>query len=193
MEWLTEPVPALARNGLPGKKLECTDDDPNCDFGAFPGDNACTFRIAMCLNVAEPRFGCSPTDIATALVRGRADGDQDALEESLTDLGGEARPTCARGPLRGQPCVVNGDCDSVPGKGNGWCRRVVVFSPPFTTRNVCTDFAEIVVPLRQTRTGLLRKGVKIIGLQVTPSRNPVTGKRRAADSNFLKLTCYPQP
>jgi len=47
-EWLTDPSPRLNRRGLPAKRLECTDDDPSCDFGATTG--TCTFHVAMCFN-----------------------------------------------------------------------------------------------------------------------------------------------
>src|SRR5439155_19214059 len=48
-EWSTKPLPrALDRDGLPAHHLECVDDDPTCDLGATPGDQTCTFQIAMC-------------------------------------------------------------------------------------------------------------------------------------------------
>src|SRR5207244_3325546 len=62
-EFLADPPPPRDRDGVPVKTLECTDDDPACDFGATDGDEQCTFHIAMCFNVSEARFACTPTDV----------------------------------------------------------------------------------------------------------------------------------
>ena len=61
-EWLTDSSPSPDRRGLPAKRLECTDDDPTCDFGATTWQ-ACTFHVAMCFNATEQRFACTPSDV----------------------------------------------------------------------------------------------------------------------------------
>ncbi|MBI3782672.1 MAG: hypothetical protein HY270_04650 [Deltaproteobacteria bacterium] len=119
------------------------------------------------------------------------ESNQQAIGSALTGLGGAAKSVCIDGPRRGQSCTQNSDCLAIASR-RGWCRRVVTYSPAFSTRDACTDFADVVVPLRQ-KAGRLRKGVKTIGVQTMPSLDPLTGKRRIADSNFLKLTCWPHP
>jgi hypothetical protein len=162
---------------LPSKKLQCTDDDPVCDFGVAAGDEQCTFHIAMCFNASETRFSCVPTDVQQVhlhvLQRTAVDAaNRDALEGAMARLGGLPQQWCSR---------------------SGRCTWGVVFDPPLTPPQTCTSFADIVVPLRKTATGATGKGVRIIGFQTLPSRNPVTGRPRVKDSNFLKFTCQPHP
>lgn len=54
VEWFTDPATLPGSSGLPVHVLTCTDDNAACDFGATIGDNACTFHVAVCLNVADP-------------------------------------------------------------------------------------------------------------------------------------------
>ena len=193
LEWLTEPATTVVgRNGLPVRQLTCTDDDPLCDFGATTGDNACTFHVAVCLNVVDTRLSCSPTDVARVqLLRpneakpkdATATANRDALENALTTLGGMVRGQCRNRAHRGQVCAVNADCDSNPGSGNGVCRgRFVAFAPPYSAENSCTAFAPIQVPLRQ---GV---GAASATLKVKAISDPVAGQK---GHNSLKLTCKP--
>jgi cysteine-rich repeat protein len=183
-EWLALPVPPRDRNGLPIRRVSCTDNDPTCDFGAVSGE--CTFHLAQCLNVTERRFACSPTDVARVQILSPRENrprnpideaNRDALEASLAGVGGVVRGQCAR-PLskRGQLCTVNADCDSAAGRGNGRCRgRFVAFAPALSAADSCTSFADIRVPLGRTEKLLL-------------SAAPSAG---GSDLNVLHLRCKP--
>jgi len=57
---------------------------------------------------------------------------------------------------------------------------------------VCTQFANIVVPLRHTDGGL-RRGEKWIRLRAAPADDSVTGERRPGDTDILRLYCDPKP
>jgi hypothetical protein len=196
MEWFTEPTAVLGRNGFPARQLSCTDDDAGCDFGAATGDNSCTFHVALCLNVMDSRFPCFPIDVATLQIlrpneakpKGAvATANRDALENALASLGGTIRGLCTNtGPHHGQACAVAADCDSTPGRGDGVCRgRLVTFAPPFTANNICTPFAPIQVPLRQTLT---RTHAERISLSAVAISSPLAHRK---GGNRLKLTCKP--
>jgi hypothetical protein len=191
-EWLTDPSPSPDRKGLPTKRLECTDDDPSCDFGATTG--TCTFHVAMCFNATEQRFACTPSDVQQVRLTKPAVKPRDpvdaanraTLEDALAQLGGTVQGTCTRPRLRrGQPCAANSDCDSAPGKGDGTCPRTVNFSS-LNAPYACTPFADITVPLGQTATGWRTRG-KTLGLIATPS-----GGRRVQDRDSLTLVCKPK-
>jgi hypothetical protein len=184
----------LGGNGLPVHQLTCADDDAACDFGAATGDNACTFHVAACVNVADSRSQCAPTDVAKVQLRSPneakpkdavAAANRDALENVLAGLGGAVRSRCTnRGPRKGQLCITNADCDSAAGSGNGLCKgRFVVFAQPFSAGNACTAFAPIQVPLRQTT-----KGLKAASTRLRVKAVPSSGKK---ENNSLKLTCKP--
>jgi cysteine-rich repeat protein len=192
-EWFAGAVAARDRKGLPRNRIECTDDDPTCDFGA--DENACTFHVEMCLNVTDQRFSCPAADVAQVSLKkpnqlspGDAidEANRKSLEDALAGLGGVIRGQCTnRGPKHGQLCVVNTDCDTTP--GSGVCKgRFVAFDPPFSAADRCTSVTDIKVPLRTTTRGL-RTGRKALTLAVTPSKDPVTGRRRASDRDSLTL------
>lgn len=195
-EWLTAPVPSPDRNGQPKNRLDCTDDDPTCDFGT-PGDKGCTFHVALRFNVLERRFACSPVDVVTAqlkrpsAIRPRDATDtanRDAVEGALGELGGLMRGRCtSAGPHYAAPCEFNSECDSAPGRGNGHCSgRFVAFTPELVTTNDCTTFADIRVPLRQSMSGRLTARRKTLMLKTLSSS-------AGADSDSLALTCHPHP
>jgi hypothetical protein len=198
-EWQTTPAPARNTHGMITNRLQCTDGDASCDFGATPGE--CTFRVALCLNLTMPLSGlptCTPTDVAklqlispreAAPKNGVDAANRDALEGVLQDVGGVVGGLCtAPRPLRGRACTTSSDCDSAPQSGDGVCTgRFVAFTPPLNAADHCTAFANIRVPLSATRG----KGTKKLALKVVPSTDPVTGKMRAADLDSLTLTCNP--
>ncbi len=198
LEWFTEPATVVGRNGLPSRQLTCTDDDPACDFGATTGDHACTFHVAMCLNVVDTRLRCTPSDVARVQFLSPKEANptgtwaplsRDALENALTIIGGTVRGLCAnRGPHKGQLCTANSDCDSTGGSGDGVCKgRFVEFTPPLNTDNTCTAFVAIQVPLKQTTTGF--KAARAM-LSVNVISDPVA---REQGHNSLTLTCKPHP
>ena len=196
-EWQAALVPARNSKGMPMNRQTCTDGDATCDVGPA-GDNACTFHVKLCFNVTERRFQCAANDVATVQLsapRTATDrANRDALETALKDLGGSVRGVCTnRGPKRGQACAADGDCDSALNSGNGVCgRRLVVFQPPLSATDRCTDFAPITVPLKQIR-GTFAAGTKTLKLTASPSNDLVTGRRRPKDTDSLKLVCKPRP
>jgi len=192
LEWITEPPTLTGPNGLPVHQLTCVDDNSQCDFGATTGDNACTFHVGLCLNVADARSGCLyyPT-VAQVQLRSPdeanpkdavAEANRDALENALEGLGGAVRGLCAnRGPHKGELCIANADCDSAAGSGNGLCRgRFVAFVPPLSAESMCTASASIQVPLRQ--------GVRAASATLNVKAISDAGQK---GHNSLRLSCKP--
>lgn len=197
-EWLTDPVPTRARSGIPLALLTCADDDPTCDFGAATGDGACTFHVALCLNVTERRFLdhagqplCTPTDVAWMVFASpREAGPRDptdtvnrgSLEAALVFIGATVRRQCQPPAVApGTPCAADADCG-----GTGHCRtRFTTFSPPLDVDDVCTPFTDVVVPLRQLPSGTVT-GSRTLRVTTAPS---AIGAAR--DTDTLKLVCRP--
>ena len=98
---------------------------------------------------------------------------------------GVVRGLCTNpGPHKGQLCAINSDCDSSVGSGDGVCNgRFVASSPPLGTENICTTFAPIQVPLKQTGAGF-RAGRATLKTKTTSSAD-------AKGIATLKLTCEP--
>lgn len=196
VEWLTNPTAPKGNNGLPVRRLTCTDDDPTCDFGAAGGDRSCTFQVALCLNVADTRVPCLRTDFARLKILSPSEtqprsalamANRNALEGVMTSVGAAVKGTCVnRGPRRGQLCTTDAECDAAPGVGNGICRgRFVAFEPPLTAANVCTPYALITVPLRQTAGGLRRSATRLV---VAAASDRTEGAR---GGDALTLICRP--
>jgi hypothetical protein len=110
----------------------CHEGDPDCDADG-PGNGKCTFRVAICLDVADATLPkCSPTTITGYDVTRRKPtatkpfetSNGQALVDALLALGGTATGTPA---------------------------RKVAFASPVTTRT-CTPFASIQVPVGKTGT-----------------------------------------
>ena len=171
-----------------------------CDDGnTTGGDRTCTFKVALCFNNEDARFACTPTDVARvqlllpreAQPRDATDlANRNAIEAALVGVNGAVRGQCTLPVSKlHQLCSANADCDSTPGSGNGVCAtRFVLFEPPLSARNRCTDFALVQVPLHNNRMSS-----RTIRLSATPSNDPVTGRKRAADTDALRLVCRPKP
>jgi len=86
LEWRADPVPPVDRNGIPARRLRCTDDDPECDFGPL-GDHTCNFRIALCFNLTDARFpACTPRDVEQVRIRApREAAPRDAVDQANRD------------------------------------------------------------------------------------------------------------
>lgn len=211
-EWLVPPFEARLGQRLPSVNVYCTDDDPQCDYGAVSGDAACTFHVAMCFNVADMRRVdpatagpyCSGTDLQRVYLMTRlrfADqmapdvidaANRDALESALAGIGAAVRGQCVRddtSELR-TLCTSDDECDTDPSDGDAHCRgRFMAFDPPLTGSR-CTSFADIVVPLART-TGVPARGEKWIRLRATPIDDPASGERQPGDTDILRLYCEP--
>jgi cysteine-rich repeat protein len=167
------PKPTDRHNGLPGALIECTEGDPACDLGPV-GDNVCTMSLSLCFNVVEDRFPfvCQSSGEVkyVRLRKARKNpvdiANRDALEAAVAGLGAEL----VLGP-------------GIPS------RRAMLFDPPLTEPDVCTDFAEINVPLRKRRAGGFAKGRKVILVIADPPKKGP--KRPKFDTDYLKLICNP--
>jgi cysteine-rich repeat protein len=166
-EWLVTPVPALAGNGLPGRKPICYEGDPLCDADLDVGNHSCTFPLTLCINNQDTRLPqCTPSDVAAFEVRkpsaGRlrdsADGDNlAALENGVNqDFG----VTVQRD---GSPYLVG---------------------MPNATTDLCGTVLPIEVPLRVRHSGKVVRGRKTLRVA-----SLAFDGRRDADS--LKLECRP--
>lgn len=203
-EWLTSPVPSRVRSGVPVARLTCVDDDPACDFGAAAGDAACTFHVALCLNVGERRFVdrdgrplCTPSDVAWLSLTSPREAEphgandthtRDALEAAIAAIGGDVRRQCERpGAEPSTPCTIDADC----GRSRRCRGRFMTFAPPLETRDACTPFADVVVPLRRAERGTL-VGTRTLAGTSTLRVTAATGDAAAArDFDTLKLVCRP--
>jgi len=191
MEWLTTAAPPLNGVARPKNRLECRDGDPTCDFGAA-GDDACTFRIAVCFNVPDARLGCTPTDIRQVEVTKPgidpatpADTvNRDAIDRALQGIGATVKGVCinVRPPVH--DCTANADCDSAPGAGNGRCRSTAAFAPPLSGQNVCTDLVFLQVPLRANGR---ERAVTTLRFKTQ------TSPRHRSDTDTLRLVCRSSP
>ena len=193
LEWFTEPATVVGRNGLPAHQLTCTDGDPSCDFDGTAG--TCTFHVGLCLNVQDPRIACTPTDVqivqALQPAPGRAGttdtANRSALETALGQVGGHVQGVCIRPVIhRGQFCTAAGDCNSAPETNDGTCLSLVNFSPALAATNMCTGYAPITVPLRQTTRGS-SPGTKRLRITAAPSVSSPTLR----DTDSLTLICKP--
>jgi hypothetical protein len=202
-EWLTNPRPDPDSGGLLRGRIECRDDDPTCDFGTTSGDEACTFQVALCFNVTDPReidpqtgdALCTPDAVARVHfispreTRPRDATDAanlDALESVVTAIGGTIQGVC-RDSKGATLCTTDNDCPDVP--ASGACEeRLLAFEPALTTPHECTDFAQIVVPLWH-RADMWRTGVRRIRVQTIGPEDSTGG--RAVDRDVLRLVCKP--
>ncbi len=188
-EWVvTNPNNPRDKKGFPTIKQSCVDGDPSCDFDILSGQ--CTFMVGLCLNVGDPRLvdregeqACMPEDVAEVDTSRAPE-----LRGALVDLGGSIRGKCKKG-RRGEVCLLDSQCDTEPGKGDGKCEgEFVVFDPPLMDPLSCTETVPVKVLLEVTGKGKEKKGVK--RLRIVTSTSP-GGKKRKKDPDVLKLTCLP--
>jgi len=206
VEWLASPVPSDGANEVPRPIFECEDDDPSCDFGDATDDDQCTFRIALCLNVADRRAldrsgapvcqtpGIDRLRITAPSERRTRDSIEGrnrlAIEDALGQLGAIVDGRCSTGRM-GDRCSNDADCDSAASLGDGKCRdRQVFFTPPLTNQGVCTDFAEIVVPLRANLKDVHPRTTRV-HLTTVPPLPPGNAWRPPA-RDAIRLICRPR-
>lgn len=132
-EWLVDPNLVLVeKTQLPGRTVSCADGQPFCDADGT-ADGQCTFRVAACLNNADPRLAC-----AVAAV------DSLTLTKPLPTSTDPANQANANTLLAALTAVDPGSMGSRVGNR-------VTYGLPAATPNVCTDYLNIVVPVRRTR------------------------------------------
>ena len=193
---MRQPIPPN-KAGLPAAVLKCKDGDPTCDFGP-PNDNACTFRLALCYNVKDTRISCLQGGAVESVHFNRPQQEnpktvtdtatRDALEQVLIQLGGTLRGVCNNPDLTKQRtyCTTDADCTS----GKKCSGRYVVFNPPITGIDTCTQYASIKVPLKSAgphRPGFSR-GRTVLRIRAFPPSN-VTPSRH--DGDRIELICQP--
>lgn len=155
--------------------------------------------MALCLNVVDRRFldraegpVCVPTDVAWITLNAPREADprdavetanRDALEAALAGIGATVRRQCEPPGSIGTPCVVDPDC----GRGRRCRSRLMLFTPPLTTRDRCTTYAEVVVPLRIKPSGTAA-GTRALHVTTVPS-----APRAVRDGDLLKLVCRVPP
>ncbi len=197
-EFCVNPPPPLNAIGLPGQQLECKNDDPTCDRSL--GDTTCSIQVSVCFDVPETRIACvSPGQVAEIKVRRPAPAsvnnlvdrdNRDAIFTALLAMGGVADGKCKNpGLTHGLTCGVSADCNTLPGSNDGLCKvRRVVFDPPLSGANTCTQPFIMKVPLLQSTTGV-RFNKKSIHMNAMP---PKTGGVKARkDGDILDLVCLP--
>ncbi|MEO6029586.1 MAG: hypothetical protein ABIR79_22195 [Candidatus Binatia bacterium] len=206
VEWLGSPVPRDGANEVPRPIFECEDDDPGCDFGDTADDGQCTFRIALCLNVADrrvlDRFGTpvcqtpgidriritAPSERRTRKsIEGR---NRLELEGALAQLGAIVDGRCSTGRMSDN-CGSDADCDSAASLADGKCRdRRIFFAPPLTSRGVCTDYAKIVVRLRTNLKSVHPRTTRVHLTTVPPL--PLGNSWRPPARDSIRLICRPR-
>jgi cysteine-rich repeat protein len=181
---------------VPKNTVVCRDDDPSCDFGPTLGDKYCYFRVAFCANVTDPRFTCTPIDLAgVRFTKPNFEkfppSDVDLfngqwLYQDFASVGGDLSRVCEVGPV-GRPCSGDYDCGA-----GGKCGKLQFnFVPPLTTQNTCTTFGRVAVPLKEKVPGVLKQNSVTLKYKAYASKDPISGKPRNVDSDSLKLICLP--
>lgn len=147
VELLVDPNLTLKRStGLPTSKVTCGDGQNLCDFDNTAGQ--CTFHVATCFNNQDPRLpGCAGASVNSISVK--------------LPLAGDPIATALLGALQGLP-------------GASASGATVSFAPAIAGNDVCTAYANVVVPAGQRRS---------IRLSAAFSTGPVKAS--------LKLTCTP--
>jgi hypothetical protein len=151
----------LDRNGFPGAKITCADNQAFCDADAS-ANGACTFRIAVCLNSADPRVACSPSAVSAVQLSSRLANSTDATDQ--------ANVAALLDALKG---IDPGSTGTVAGGG-------VSYSPPASTGNACSGYVDLVVPVGSSGS---TSGTRVLGLTAETAAGPVR--------QTLKLVCLP--
>lgn len=173
-EWVVDNpmnTPAADKRGFPNMAQSCTDGDASCDADGVANDQ-CAFEVAVCMNVNDPRLvdkntglaACTPTSIAVW-----------AAAKPLPD---STKPAEAPNAIALRDSLGALGTNSVSGTHG----EVVTFTPTVANGDACTDFVEVVVPLKNgSKTGK------------TTVKSRATTADGVKDSDGLKLTCVPAP
>lgn len=186
--------------GLPAGIQVCHDDDPSCDFGP-PGDAACTFHMAFCFNVTDPRAACVQAHAIGKIVfvdpSARHPGtavdaaNLESMIQALRGIGGKVEGMCKNPGEVGKSCEFSSDCNSGPGKNDGNCRRKdLTFTPPLDVADTCSGYADIKVPLRQSRFGVGAALKRLRFRAYAPAGVSVVAP--GYDGDDLRLVCLPK-
>jgi hypothetical protein len=160
--------PPADRKGFPSAAHSCADGDPTCDHdGAANG--ACSFKVAVCLNVSDPRLlksgetACAPSAIEVWSIR-RPFPDSNPP--------GDANGTTLRNAVGGLGI----------GAVSGQHGEIVTFSPAVSAAQACTAYVPVLVPLKNGLTA----GKATVKTRAIATAGDV-------DNDKLKLVCLPPP
>lgn len=134
LEALVDPNLGRDRVGLPSNVVSCADGQPFCDFDGVR-DGRCTFHVAICLNSSDPRVACTPAAISAIRVASSGSGSAAATNR--------ANVVALLAALR----------DIDPASTGSIGGSTVRYSPAASTRNACSQYLDVVVPLRRARAG----------------------------------------
>lgn len=156
LEWLVHPNLSLGRSGLPDTTVGCADGQPFCDFDGA-ADGQCTFRVAICLNNADPRQICSTSPIAGVQLARNVSKLSDPA-----DVANANALLAALAPLNG------------PG-GSSVSDAGVAFSPALAAPNACTSYFDVVVPVAPATRSIraVKIGVRTAGRTIRSKLNLV--------------------
>lgn len=164
LEWLVYPnLTFKAATDLPGAQVSCADGQPFCDLDG-KADGQCTFQVAACLNSDDPRETCTGATITSVklsspLPTSRKPTDSMNAQTILTALSSVDPSVTA---------TVTG--------------AKVLYSPASARPNACTNFFNVVVPVRS------------VGLRTLAGKrsiSPMLQTNAGRGSNRLTLTCNP--
>jgi cysteine-rich repeat protein len=166
-------TPFLGTDGLPSFTQTCVDGDPSCDFDHDPSNDQCEFRVAFCMQNADPNLpACTaPPGIAKyVLVSPRPNSSV------VVDAANADRLVSAFGRLSSAERSGNSD-------------NTLVFDPPIVLEapDNCTEPVSIIVE----RRGLAERSEKF--RTNTTSVPPIGGTKGIEDSDTLLLTCRDVP
>ena len=162
-EWLVEPNLTTDRKGFPGGTVTCADGQAFCDADAT-NDGTCTFRLALCLNSADPRLACTPSAVSSVILSSKLAGSSDPADQ--------ANATNLLDALAGID----------PGSTGTVSSGSVVYTPAASTENACSGYVDVLVPVRLRGAGAAT-GIRVLSLSVQTAGGPVRER--------LKLVCEP--
>lgn len=178
-EWAVDNpqnTPFIDRRGQPNSRQTCADGDILCDADGIVNQR-CVFHVGVCLNVPDDRLlkrngevACTPSDVEIWEVK---------------------RPrTDSTDPVDATNAAALRDAVHALGIGTvtGYRNERIIFAPPITAGDICTEMVELTVPLRGRN--LERKGSKRIVMRSITTAPP--GKRYGTkDRDVLRLSCLP--
>jgi 6-phosphogluconolactonase len=197
-EWLVDTTPAPSidpHTNLPDFRVQCQNGNPGCDLDNDGTDNHCTVRVRLCFNNTDPRFACTPTQVASYELKSPRPGkpNNDAFDNINIDefkkavSGGTCDNDATRSCLVNADCELGGNCTDPPVVGVPFRQgtATLVAGATSSVQNNCTNVMEIQVPLKLTASGYKLKRKTFRGI----ARNSAAVK----DSDTLKVTCLPAP